>query len=66
MKLVKFDSCYINIDRIDGIAETVEAGEDVTDIYVGGSETPFTVKMSLEDVVQKLIEEESETCWKMN
>lgn len=42
----------INIDRIDGFFKCSD--EDVTRIYVGGSEYPFYVKETVEEIKKKI------------
>ena len=53
MKLLVIDRVAINIDRIDGICLNID-NSNYTNIYVGGSEHPFTVKMPFKNVIDMI------------
>ena len=52
MNLVKIDGMYINVDRVDGLSKTYMFGNATkdTNIFVGGSKTPFIVKKNIDEV----------------
>lgn len=52
MHLVKIDSIYINVDRVDGLSGSY-LYEDVakaTSIFVGGSQRPFIARKNIDEV----------------
>lgn len=52
-RLIKMGDYYINPSRIDGITPHAEID---TAIYIGGSDCPYILRMSTQDVVQRLRE----------
>ena len=58
MRLVEIDGIYINPDRVDSVSHRYVQGVVTgnTLIYVGGSDEPYTVARSIEEVVKALTE----------
>jgi len=52
MHLVKIDSTYINVDRVDALSVSYLHGKPLTEtnIYVGGSQRPFIVGKNIDEV----------------
>lgn len=63
MKLVCIDGIYFNVDRIDAVANRHIQGKiipDVSNIFVGGSDDPWVVRLPIKEVVKILTEQGEE------
>ena len=53
MKLIVLKQVAINVDHIDGVVPNPD-NKNYTNIFVGGSDKPFIVKMLFEEVVDEI------------